>query len=53
MKRLYDKLVTWMFKPYLGDFKVVKVLGYGIFRVDTKRGGQRMTLHIPWRYSLF
>jgi len=50
---LWQKFVIWVFSPHLDDFVVVKVKGYGIFLVDKKRGGQRMTIHIPWYHSFY
>lgn len=45
---LWGKIIIFLFQSELDDFVVVKVKGFGIFLVDRIRGGQRMTIHIPW-----
>jgi hypothetical protein len=50
IKNLYDRLVIYMFLPYLDGFTVKKVKGFGVFLVD--RGSQRMTIYIPWWKAL-
>lgn len=40
-----DKLIIWLFGPYLASYKVIEVKGFGIFLVDNPEG-QRETLYI-------
>lgn len=43
--KITDKILIWLFKEYLNDYKVIEVKGFGVFLVETK-AGQRMTIYI-------
>jgi hypothetical protein len=50
-KKLFDKFIIYTFEPYLINFKIIKVKGFGSFIVETK-SGQRMGIYIPWYKGL-
>jgi hypothetical protein len=50
---LWQKFVIWLYKSSLTDYHVVKNKGWGIFLVDNKWGGQRMTICLPWWQAFY